>query len=85
MCSQSNKGAVMFRSHALNSHTIGSSVLRKDIFVEVHVPNMFTNTTRHEELNAEYNLDIFTSKLSPLADIAVGLAIMSIGEFDITP
>lgn len=75
----------MFRSHALHKHTIGSSVLRKDIFVAVHVPNMFTNTTRHEELNSEYNLDIFTSKLSPLADIAVGLAIMSIGEFDITP
>lgn len=46
---------------------------------------MFTNTTTHDELSAEHSLDIFTSKLAPFADIAVGLAIMSIGEFDILP
>ncbi|XP_073672418.1 opsin 8, group member c [Paramisgurnus dabryanus] len=39
---------------------------------------MFTNTTRQEGVNGRYNSDIFTSKLTPSADIAVGFAIMLI-------
>ncbi|XP_039549490.1 opsin-5-like isoform X1 [Pimephales promelas] len=39
---------------------------------------MFSNSTRNEELPGNSNSESFTSKLSPAADIVVGLVIMSI-------
>ncbi|XP_077077182.1 opsin 8, group member c isoform X3 [Siphateles boraxobius] len=43
-----------------------------------HLHNMFSNSTRNEELRGNSNSESFTSKLSPAADIVVGLVIMSI-------